>query len=163
MSLLLFYCIYELYVCQIEGSILAEDSLAIHYFIYLFQFTLFWDIAEKPNWVKLWLRVFLLFLCLLLTLMNLLCWHSLLLLFFLTVLLAIQRRHFEQVKVAVPVILNVLKAVCSEFSARDTECMNLFIRALGIADSIRAICAKLVCLFRVLFSFPLSKLSIKPC
>ncbi|PNT33835.1 hypothetical protein POPTR_006G259600v4 [Populus trichocarpa] len=59
------------------------------------------------------------------------------------VLLAIQRRHFEQVKVAVPVILNVLKAVCSEFSARDTECMNLFIRALGIADSIRAICAKL--------------------
>ncbi|KAJ6745388.1 GLOMULIN [Salix koriyanagi] len=59
------------------------------------------------------------------------------------VLLAIQRRHFEQVKVAVPVILNVLKAVCSEFSARDTECMNLFISALGIADSIRAICAKL--------------------
>ncbi|XP_061966258.1 aberrant root formation protein 4 isoform X2 [Populus nigra] len=59
------------------------------------------------------------------------------------VLLAIQRRHFEQVKVAVPVILNVLKAVCSELSARDTECMNLFIRALGIADSIRAICAKL--------------------
>lgn len=59
------------------------------------------------------------------------------------VLLAIQRRHFEQVKVAVPVILNVLKAVSSEFSARDTECMNLFIRALGIADSIRAICAKL--------------------
>ncbi|KAJ6383034.1 hypothetical protein OIU77_031457 [Salix suchowensis] len=59
------------------------------------------------------------------------------------VLLAIQRRHFEQVKVAVPVILNVLKAVCSEFSARDTECMNLFISALGIADSIRAICEKL--------------------
>jgi hypothetical protein len=83
--------------------------------------------------------------------------------FFLTVLLAIQRRHFEQVKVAVPVILNVLKAVCSEFSARDTECMNLFIRALGIADSIRAICAKLVCLFPVLFSFSLSKLSIQPC
>ncbi|KAJ6406176.1 hypothetical protein OIU84_009825 [Salix udensis] len=46
------------------------------------------------------------------------------------VLLAIQRRHFEQ-------------AVCSEFSARDTECMNLFISALGIADSIRAICEKL--------------------
>jgi hypothetical protein len=149
-------------VCQIEGSILAEDSLAIHYFIYLFKFTLFWDIVEKRNWVKLWLWVFLLFLCLLLTLLNLRCWHSLFF-FFLTVLLAIQRRHFEQVKVAVPVILNVLKAVCSEFSARDTECMNLFIRALGIADSIRAICAKLVCLFPVLFSFSLSKLSIQPC
>lgn len=64
-------------VCQIEGSILAEDSLAIHYFIYLFKFTNFWDIVEKPNWVKLWLWVFLLFLCLLLTLLNLRCWHSL--------------------------------------------------------------------------------------
>lgn len=80
--------------------------------------------------------------------------------FSLTVLLAIQRRHFEQVKVAVPVVLNVLKAVCSEFSARDTECMNLFISALGIADSIRAICEKLVCLLPVLFSF---SLSIRPC
>ncbi|CAK7353846.1 unnamed protein product [Dovyalis caffra] len=59
------------------------------------------------------------------------------------VFLALQRRHFEQVKAAIPVILNVLKAVCSEFRARDTECLNLFIRALGVADSIREICAKL--------------------
>ncbi|KAJ9184066.1 hypothetical protein P3X46_007846 [Hevea brasiliensis] len=58
------------------------------------------------------------------------------------VFISLQRRHFEQVKVAIPVILNVLKAACSELGDEDTECMNLFCRAIGIADSIRAVCAK---------------------
>ncbi|KAJ0090255.1 hypothetical protein Patl1_12539 [Pistacia atlantica] len=58
------------------------------------------------------------------------------------VLLFTQRRHFEQVKVAVPVILKVLKSVSSESDDENTE--PLFDRAIGIADSIHAVCAKLV-------------------
>ncbi|XP_044464381.1 aberrant root formation protein 4 isoform X2 [Mangifera indica] len=57
------------------------------------------------------------------------------------VLLFTQRRHFEQVKVAVPVILKVLNSVSSESDDENTE--PLFDRAIGIADSIRAVCSKL--------------------
>ncbi|XP_031279613.1 aberrant root formation protein 4 isoform X1 [Pistacia vera] len=57
------------------------------------------------------------------------------------VLLLTQRRHFEQVKVAVPVILKVLMNVSSESDDENTE--PLFDRAIGIADSIHAVCAKL--------------------
>uniref|UniRef100_A0A2C9W4Z4 Aberrant root formation protein 4 n=1 Tax=Manihot esculenta TaxID=3983 RepID=A0A2C9W4Z4_MANES len=58
------------------------------------------------------------------------------------VFISLQRRHFEQMKVAIPIILNVLKAACSELGDEDTEDLNLFHRAIGIADSIRAVCAK---------------------
>ncbi|XP_048228131.1 aberrant root formation protein 4 isoform X2 [Ricinus communis] len=59
------------------------------------------------------------------------------------VFLSIQRRHYEQVKVAIPVILNVLQATTSELDDEDNECINLFSRALGIADSVQTVCAKL--------------------
>ncbi|KAK9279233.1 hypothetical protein L1049_012911 [Liquidambar formosana] len=59
------------------------------------------------------------------------------------VFLSIQRRHFEQVKVAVPVILNVLKAVSSESEDEDSDSEDLFDRAIGIANSIKAVCIKL--------------------
>ncbi|XP_065849920.1 aberrant root formation protein 4 isoform X2 [Euphorbia lathyris] len=68
------------------------------------------------------------------------------------VLLSLQRRHLEQVKVALPVIVNVLKATCSELVAKGVssetvdeseESMTLYCRALAIADSIQAVCAKM--------------------
>ncbi|KAK6161536.1 hypothetical protein DH2020_004917 [Rehmannia glutinosa] len=55
----------------------------------------------------------------------------------------IQRRHYEQVKTAVPVILNVLKIICSKSEYEDTDYVKLFCKAAGIAYSIRAICVKL--------------------
>ncbi|KAI9191751.1 hypothetical protein LWI28_012963 [Acer negundo] len=59
------------------------------------------------------------------------------------VLLSTQRRHFEQVKVVVPVVVKVLKTVSSESDDEDTELQDLFDRAIGIADSIRGLCDKL--------------------
>lgn len=55
----------------------------------------------------------------------------------------VQMDHiFEQVQVAVPVILKVLKDVFSE--SEDESIEPLFESAIGIADSICAICSKLV-------------------
>ncbi|KAF3447064.1 hypothetical protein FNV43_RR12244 [Rhamnella rubrinervis] len=59
------------------------------------------------------------------------------------VFLSIQRHHFKQVKVAVPVILNVLKMISLESNYGDTELEDLFDRALAIANSIHAVCAML--------------------
>ncbi|PIN13485.1 hypothetical protein CDL12_13902 [Handroanthus impetiginosus] len=59
------------------------------------------------------------------------------------VLVLIQRRHYAQVKTAVPVILNALKTMCSESYNEETDCEKLFHKATGIAYSIRAICVKL--------------------
>ncbi|KAG2691420.1 hypothetical protein I3760_08G008100 [Carya illinoinensis] len=59
------------------------------------------------------------------------------------VILSIRRHHYEQVKVAVPVIVNVLKVVTSETDDGDTEIEGLFDRAVGIANSIHTVCTKL--------------------
>ncbi|ONI34543.1 hypothetical protein PRUPE_1G486500 [Prunus persica] len=59
------------------------------------------------------------------------------------VFLSLQRRHFEQVKVAVPIIVKVLKARSLELEDEDPEFKNLFDRAMSIANSIRAVCVKL--------------------
>ncbi|KAG6643752.1 hypothetical protein I3843_08G008500 [Carya illinoinensis] len=59
------------------------------------------------------------------------------------VILSIRRHHYEQVKVAVPVIVNVLKFVTSETDDGDTEIEGLFDRAVGIANSIHTVCTKL--------------------
>ncbi|XP_051142266.1 aberrant root formation protein 4 [Andrographis paniculata] len=59
------------------------------------------------------------------------------------VLSLIQRRHYEQVKTAVPVILNVLKIMCSKSEDGDTDCEKLFLEAARISHSIRGICLKL--------------------
>lgn len=60
------------------------------------------------------------------------------------VFLSIPRRHFEQVKEAVPVILSVLKAMASELDDEDTNSEDLFVRAISIANSIQTVCGKLV-------------------
>ncbi|XP_041022690.1 aberrant root formation protein 4 isoform X1 [Juglans microcarpa x Juglans regia] len=59
------------------------------------------------------------------------------------VILSIRRHHYEQVKVAVPVIVNVLKVVTSETDDGDTEIEGLFDRVVGIASSIHTVCSKL--------------------
>ncbi|KAA0064607.1 aberrant root formation protein 4 isoform X1 [Cucumis melo var. makuwa] len=60
------------------------------------------------------------------------------------VIRSIQRRHFEQIKVAVPVVLNALKAVDFETSEGDVNCDTLYARAMDIASSIQSVCVKLV-------------------
>ncbi|XP_061363892.1 aberrant root formation protein 4 isoform X2 [Gastrolobium bilobum] len=57
------------------------------------------------------------------------------------VFISIQRRQFEQVKEAVPMILNVLKAVSLESDEADLE--GVFDRAVEIANSICEVCNKL--------------------
>ncbi|KAL0333715.1 UNVERIFIED_CONTAM: Aberrant root formation protein 4 [Sesamum angustifolium] len=54
------------------------------------------------------------------------------------VLVLIQRQHYQQVKSAIPVILNVLKTVCSMSDDEDTDHEKLFHKATGIAYSIRS-------------------------
>ncbi|KAL1194971.1 Aberrant root formation protein 4 [Cardamine amara subsp. amara] len=53
---------------------------------------------------------------------------------------SIQRRHYEQLKVAVPVVLNVLKDISLE---TNMQVEDLFDMALGIAVSIRDVSSKL--------------------
>ncbi|WJX43091.1 hypothetical protein P8452_30242 [Trifolium repens] len=57
------------------------------------------------------------------------------------VLISIRRRQFKQVKEAVPMILNVLKAVCLESDEEELD--NVFDRAIEIANSIYEVCNKL--------------------
>lgn len=73
-------------------------------------------------------------------------WWSIrkLLVLWFSVLLSTQRRQFEQAKVAVPVILKVLKTVSLEEDDENRECQHLFDQAIGIADAIRQVCLKLV-------------------
>nr|XP_010913381.1 aberrant root formation protein 4 isoform X2 [Elaeis guineensis] len=56
-----------------------------------------------------------------------------------------QRRHVEQVKVAIPVILKVLNAISSVSNDEDKDSLNdLFGAAISIGTSIQAICEKMV-------------------
>ncbi|TKY58104.1 Aberrant root formation protein 4 [Spatholobus suberectus] len=57
------------------------------------------------------------------------------------VFISIQRRQFEQAKEAVPIILNVLKAVSLE--SEEAELEDVFDRAVEIANSIYEVCNKL--------------------
>lgn len=59
------------------------------------------------------------------------------------VFLSIQRRHFEQIKVAVPVIVKVVKAISSESDYEDTELETLFDRVVKFAQSIQEVSTKL--------------------
>ncbi|XP_047153808.1 aberrant root formation protein 4 isoform X1 [Vigna umbellata] len=58
------------------------------------------------------------------------------------VIISIKRRQFEQVKEAVPIILNVLKVVSLE-SEEEEELEDVFDRAVEIANSICEVCNKL--------------------
>lgn len=68
---------------------------------------------------------------------------------------SIQRRHFEQLKAVVPVVLKVLKVVSSESDTDNTKLKDLFDRALSIANSVHAVCTKLVCEFYTGFCYSL--------
>ncbi|XP_073270100.1 aberrant root formation protein 4 isoform X2 [Primulina huaijiensis] len=59
------------------------------------------------------------------------------------VLVLIQRRHFEQVNAAVPVVLNILKTFSSTSDYEDTDYGELFRAATDVACSIHTICVKL--------------------
>ncbi|OMO61612.1 YAP-binding/Alf4/Glomulin [Corchorus capsularis] len=59
------------------------------------------------------------------------------------VFLSLQRRHFEQIKVAVPAIVKVVKAITSESDYEDSDLESLFDRVINIADSIHAVSSKL--------------------
>ncbi|KAK9699904.1 hypothetical protein RND81_08G203200 [Saponaria officinalis] len=59
------------------------------------------------------------------------------------VFLNIQRRHFEQMKVAIPIVLNALKAASFDLDDSDVGLEILFKGAIAIADSIQATCKKL--------------------
>lgn len=59
------------------------------------------------------------------------------------VIILIKRRHFEQVKAAVPVILGVLKSVSLGAYEEDKGTEDLFHKAIALADSIQAACRKL--------------------
>ena len=59
-----------------------------------------------------------------------------------SVLISIQRRQFEQVKEAVPLILKVLKAVSLDSDEQELE--DVFVKAVEIAKSIYEVCDKLV-------------------
>lgn len=65
--------------------------------------------------------------------------------FWFPVLVSIRRRQFEQVKEAVPVIINVLKAISSESDDGDTDYEDLLNRSIDIAKAVQEICLKLVC------------------
>ncbi|XP_060208807.1 aberrant root formation protein 4 [Lycium barbarum] len=59
------------------------------------------------------------------------------------VIILIQRRQFEQVKAAIPVILGALKSVSLEADEEDKDTEELFQKAIAVADSIQAVCKKL--------------------
>ncbi|PKU85386.1 Aberrant root formation protein 4 [Dendrobium catenatum] len=65
------------------------------------------------------------------------------------VLLRCQRRHVEQVKVVLPVILKVLNVAFSESDEEDTDSLNdLSSAAISIGSSIQEICQKLALISR---------------
>ncbi|KAK8610188.1 hypothetical protein V6N13_081355 [Hibiscus sabdariffa] len=59
------------------------------------------------------------------------------------VFLSIQRRHFEQIKVAVPVVVKVVKVISSEPDSQDTELETLFDRVVVNALSIQTVCTNM--------------------
>lgn len=63
----------------------------------------------------------------------------------LSVFLSIQRRQVEQIKVALPIILNAVKAASFDLDDRVTSFKDLFEGAISIANSIIGTCKKLVC------------------
>lgn len=66
--------------------------------------------------------------------------------FLVSVFVSIQRRQLKHVKAAVPVILSALKIVSLELDDEDANPQDLYHTAVGVgvADSIKSICTKLV-------------------
>ncbi|KAK9032191.1 hypothetical protein V6N11_056469 [Hibiscus sabdariffa] len=59
------------------------------------------------------------------------------------VFLSIRRRHFEQIKVAMPVVVKVVKVISSEPDSQDTELKTLFDRVVVNALSIQTVCTNM--------------------
>ncbi|CAN4115634.1 unnamed protein product [Withania somnifera] len=59
------------------------------------------------------------------------------------VIILIKRRQFEQVKAAVPVILGVLKSASLEADEEGKDTVDLFHKAIALANSMQAVCNKL--------------------
>ncbi|XP_027182682.1 aberrant root formation protein 4 isoform X2 [Coffea eugenioides] len=59
------------------------------------------------------------------------------------VFVSIRKRQFEQVKAAVPVILNALKAIVLDSDDEDADLGDIFHKANCIADSMKAVCLEL--------------------
>ncbi|KAL3835128.1 hypothetical protein ACJIZ3_009864 [Penstemon smallii] len=59
------------------------------------------------------------------------------------VIFLIQRRHYEQVKTVVPVVLNVLSIISFKSDDEDEDYEKLFHKAIDLANSIKAVHAKL--------------------
>lgn len=57
---------------------------------------------------------------------------------------ALQRRPFEQVKVAIPVVVKVLEAILSDPEDEDTSSGDLLSTSILIAHSLKTICVKIV-------------------
>ncbi|XVE97367.1 hypothetical protein REPUB_Repub03eG0013700 [Reevesia pubescens] len=55
----------------------------------------------------------------------------------------IRRRHFEQIKVAVPVVVKVVKAISSELDYEDTELEHLFIRVVSNVHTVQEVSTNL--------------------
>lgn len=62
-----------------------------------------------------------------------------------SVFLSIQRRQFEQIKVALPILLNAVKAASFDLDDGDIGFKDLFEGAISIGKSILGTCQKLVC------------------
>lgn len=66
--------------------------------------------------------------------------------FLLPAFLSIQRRQFEQIKEAVPVVLNVLKSVSAESdNGEDDRVEYLIAIVINIATSMQEVCQNIVC------------------
>lgn len=76
------------------------------------------------------------------------------------VFLSIQRRPLEQIKVAVPIILNALEAASFDLDNGDVGLKDLFGGAIDVANSIQSTCKKLVC---QCFHFIFLKICSVPC
>lgn len=63
----------------------------------------------------------------------------------LPVFLSIQRRQVKQIKVALPIILNAVKAAAFDMDDSNVGVKNLFEGATSIANSMLETCKKLVC------------------
>ncbi|KAE8687468.1 Aberrant lateral root formation 4 [Hibiscus syriacus] len=59
------------------------------------------------------------------------------------VFLSIQRRLFEQIKVAVPVVVKVVKVISLETDSQDTELETLFDRVVVNAHAIQTVCSNM--------------------
>lgn len=62
------------------------------------------------------------------------------------VLISIQRRHIEQVKASLPVVLKVLNAAVSECGEEHgSATLDLFNAAHGIGSAVQEMCKSMVC------------------